>query len=80
MSRRNSPGPWPDKNGKYPESDQWTQKQIKQFDGLIEGVSSPGQITRIESRFAMEKFVKEHGKEKCDAMWKALGYDTEGQS
>jgi hypothetical protein len=50
----------------------WTDAELKEFDKLIDEVSSRNQVTRISGRFAMQKFVETHGKEKCDAMWSHL--------
>jgi hypothetical protein len=50
----------------------WTADELKRFKRLADLSGSPRQMDRIESRIEMPKFVKEHGKEKCDAMWKHL--------
>lgn len=50
----------------------WTKEELKQFDKLVDLVSSRNQLTRIAARLDMDKFIKEHGKEKCDAMWAHL--------
>jgi hypothetical protein len=50
----------------------WTAKELKEFDKLIRNVSSFNQLTRIAARLGMSKFVAEHGKEKCDAMFAYL--------
>lgn len=54
----------------------WTMKELERFDELVDMVSDRHQVTRITGRMEMDKFIKEHGKEKCDAMWEYL----EGQS
>jgi hypothetical protein len=39
---------------------------------LVELESSRYQMDRIRARDETEKFIKRHGKEKCDAMWAHL--------
>lgn len=46
----------------------WTPEELAEFDKLTEMMSSQLQMYRINARIDMHKFVKEHGKEKCDAM------------
>jgi hypothetical protein len=43
-----------------------TKAQAKKFNELVDGTGSYDQMTRIRSRLALEKFVREHGKEACD--------------
>lgn len=50
----------------------WTDEELREFDALIDGVSSRHQVERIAARLDMRKFVADHGKEKCDAMWEHL--------
>ena len=57
---------------KYPSDPRWSQETIREFDMLVDKVSSPNQLARIEARLAMPKFVAQHGKELCDAMFAAL--------
>lgn len=46
----------------------WTEEELRQFDRLVDDVSSRDQLKRITGRIDMMAFIKEHGKEKCDAM------------
>lgn len=50
----------------------WTEEELRDFDGLIDQVSSRNQLERITGRIDMNKFIGKHGKEKCDAMFKHL--------
>lgn len=50
----------------------WTDEELREFDMLVDMVSSRNQLERISGRLAMLKFVDEHGKEKCDAMFAYL--------
>ena len=50
----------------------WTEEEIMEFDRLVDKVSSWDQATRSCARMEMNRFVNEHGKEKCDAMWAYL--------
>lgn len=50
----------------------WTNDELKEFERLVGMSSSRDQMARIDSRIEMPKFVKLHGKEKCDAMWKHI--------
>lgn len=50
----------------------WTKEELKEFDTLIDDVSSRDQMRRISGRIEMNKFVEKHGKEKCDAMFAHL--------
>lgn len=55
----------------------WTKAELKEFDGLVDKVSSRNQVTRIQARMVeMPEFIKKHGKEKCDAMWAHLEGDS----
>lgn len=47
----------------------WTKEEIKAFESLVDGTSSRDQVARIGARLDMGKFVAQHGKEKCDAMF-----------
>lgn len=47
----------------------WTNDELKEFERLVDMVSSPNQLKRIEGRLAMPKFAEKHGTEKCDAMF-----------
>lgn len=55
----------------------YTKAELKEFDRLVDQVSSRDQVTRISGRLAMRKFVDAHGKEKCDSMWNALNAHSE---
>jgi len=48
-----------------------TAAQARKFNGLVDGVGSAGQMTRIRSRLTLNQFVSEHGKEACDAEFQA---------
>jgi hypothetical protein len=50
----------------------WTPEELAEFDRLIDEVSSPNQAIRSSARMRQNRFVNEHGKEKCDAMWAHL--------
>ncbi len=50
----------------------WTKDEIVEFDDLVDGVSSPSQLDRIDSRMRLSKFVSTHGQAKCDAMFAHL--------
>jgi hypothetical protein len=50
----------------------WTEEELAEFDELVDMVSDRHQATRIAGRLDMGKFVNEHGKAKCDAMWAHL--------
>jgi hypothetical protein len=47
----------------------WTADELKEFKRLADLSGSRNQMDRIYARIDMQKFVKLHGKEKCDAMW-----------
>jgi hypothetical protein len=51
---------------------QWADEELAEFDSLIDMLSSRDQLERISGRLAMSKFVAQHGKEKCDAMFAYL--------
>lgn len=50
----------------------WTEEELAKFDRLIDAGGSIDQMTRINARIDMNLFIKEHGREKCDAMWAHL--------
>lgn len=50
----------------------YTDAELRQFDMLTNRLSSPNQLTRLDARFQMPKFIAKHGKEKCDAMFEVL--------
>lgn len=47
----------------------WTKEEITEFDRLADLQCSSNQVARIEGRLSMQKFISDHGEEKCDAMW-----------
>jgi hypothetical protein len=47
----------------------YTAAELKAFDRLTARLSSLRQLDRIDARLKIDGFVKEHGKEKCDAMF-----------
>lgn len=47
----------------------FTKEELKKFNQLSWACSSKNQLERISGRLALSKFIKEHGKNKCDAMW-----------
>lgn len=47
----------------------WTPEELKAFERLVDEASSRDQVARIGARLDMAEFVKQHGKEKCDAMF-----------
>ena len=49
-----------------------TKAELARFDRLTRMCSSLRQMDRIEGRLALKKFVAEHGKEKCEAMFAVL--------
>ena len=50
----------------------YSEAEITEFDRLCEGTSSPDQVKRITARMTLRKFVEQHGKPKCDAMYSEL--------
>jgi hypothetical protein len=50
----------------------YTTAELKQFDRLTNKLSSQDQMARINARVDIKKFIEEHGKEKCDAMFDVL--------
>jgi hypothetical protein len=56
----------------------FTEDELKEFDALTWRMGSRDQVARISARMDMNKFVKTHGKEKCDAMWAVLSSDHRG--
>jgi hypothetical protein len=49
----------------------WTDLE-KEFDKLIDMSESRDQVTRIDGRYRLNRFVEQHGKEACDAMWERI--------
>lgn len=50
----------------------WSDDEISTFDRLIDKTGSHDQVERIVGRMELRKFVEQHGKEKCDAMFAHL--------
>ena len=50
----------------------YTAKELRKFDALTMLCSSRYQMERIHGRLETEKFIKEHGEEKCRLMFKEL--------
>lgn len=50
----------------------YTAAELQRFDRLTMKLSSRDQMDRITGRIDIDKFIKEHGKDKCDAMFAAL--------
>lgn len=50
----------------------YTQNELRRFDLLTAKLSSLDQMVRINARFDVSAFIKEHGEEKCDAMFAVL--------
>ncbi|AKE44814.1 hypothetical protein AU106_gp183 [Sinorhizobium phage phiM9] len=50
----------------------YTQEELEEFNRLTWTQSSLNNLERIIGRLEMSKFVKEHSKEKCDAMWEEI--------
>jgi hypothetical protein len=50
----------------------YTAEELRKFDSLTLRLSSRDQVARIEARFDVQKFEKEHGKAKCEAMFAVL--------
>lgn len=48
---------------------EYTKEELSEFDKLVSMTESRNQVTRINGRFGLTKFIADHGKEKCDAMW-----------
>lgn len=56
---------------------QYTREEFEQFRKLVLLGESADQMGRLRSRLELPRFVKEHGQEKCDAMFKAMGEPKE---
>lgn len=50
----------------------WTKEDITKFKRLIDMGASCNQMDRINSRLDMPKFIREHGRSKCDAMYDVI--------
>jgi hypothetical protein len=54
------------------ESLTYTEADLREFRRLVLMTESRNQMSRINARFEMPKFIEKHGKEKCDAMFEIL--------
>lgn len=50
----------------------YTPEMLAEFDRLTEMNSSRDQVERIRGRLGLRVFIKEHGRDVCDEMWKEL--------
>lgn len=50
----------------------FTKEELDEFRALVEDGESHSQMRRINSRLKMPDFIKQVGKEKCDAMFEIL--------
>lgn len=50
----------------------FTRKQFTEFFRLVNMSSSAHQMDRINSRLEMPGFIKEAGRENCNAMWELI--------
>jgi hypothetical protein len=50
----------------------YTQRELEHFRILVDGTGSMDQMERISSRLALTQFQKDHGKEKCEAIYEQL--------
>jgi len=55
---------------KVPRSE-WTALEHR-FDQLVALSESRDQVQRVMGRLDLNRFVKEHGKDACDAMWERI--------
>jgi hypothetical protein len=53
-------------------SNTFTDEDLNEFRNLVGAVSDRNQMVRISGRLDMHRFVRDHGKEKCDAMWEII--------
>jgi len=51
---------------------EYTKEELRKFKRLYDKTGSLNGGTRVIARLEMNDFVKEHGKEKCDAMFEAI--------
>lgn len=54
----------------------FTRKQFTEFFRLVNMSGSPHQMDRINSRLEMPNFIKENGRETCNAMWELISGGT----
>jgi len=50
----------------------YTDAELRRFNLITLKLSSRTQLHRIEARMEIRRFIEEHGKEKCDAMFEVL--------
>jgi hypothetical protein len=55
-----------------PKKVTFTNAELKRFDRLTMKLSSLDQMDRISARLDLQQFEKEHGTEKCRAMFEVL--------
>jgi hypothetical protein len=55
----------------------FTGEELNEFRSLVDSVSGRDQMTRISARLDMHRFIRDHGKEKCDAMWQIIKDDEQ---
>ena len=60
----------PKSKSKIPKS-KWTNDE-REFDRLVDGMSSPNQLTRINARIDWKRFEARFTKEQLDAMWERI--------
>ena len=65
--------------GAMTEAILYTDDELREFDRLTEGTASRDQVERISSRMKLRKFVEQHGKPKCDAMYSKLCAEQQGR-
>lgn len=56
----------------------YTETELQQFDLLTLRTSSRDQVTRIAARMELKRFIEQHGKAKCDAMFAKLTANKPG--
>lgn len=54
----------------------YTPEELSEFDLLLTMTESQNQLTRIEGRGRLKKFIEKHSKEKCDVMFAKLTEPT----
>lgn len=54
----------------------YTEADLREFRKLVIQAESFNQLSRISARLDMPKFIKKHGKAKCDAMFEILKKET----
>ncbi len=50
----------------------YTKEELRKFDRLTLDLSSKHQMTRIRARLDIQVFEKQHGEQKCRAMFEVL--------